>query len=154
MLMRTLLGSLLLLGAALKAQALPTENQPQALLLTLGAELANNAGSSQWQQLWQRTRQAGHLGTGTATAHFTVPQAQLAQLVAHALATADQAQPLKQTQVLYRRDFHPSVIGKASAREFTALCVWVDWRSFPLHGVTRPASFLGQVSLLLARPCE
>lgn len=153
MLMRTLLASLLLLGT-FKAHALPTESQPRNVLLELGSQLAGSAGSSQWQQLWQRTRQAGHLDSGARGVHFDVPQAQIPALVAATLATADEALALKQTQVLYRRDFHPRVIGKVAAQEVTAVCVWVDWRSFSEHGVSRPASYLGQVSLLLARPCE
>ena len=151
--MRTLLLSLLLLGP-LDAHALATESQPRAVLLELAAQLAQGAGSSQWQQLWQRTRQAGHLHASPQTLHFDVPQVQIPQLVASTLAGADEALALKQTQVRYRRDFHPRIIGKAGAQELTALCIWVDWRSLPDQGISRPAAYLGQVSLLLARPCE
>ncbi|WP_259679236.1 hypothetical protein [Pseudomonas vranovensis] len=151
--MRTLLLSLALLGP-LNAHALPTESQPQEVLLELAAQLAHSAGSSQWQQLWQRSRQAGHLHSSPHTEHFNVPQVQIPALVASTLASADQARALKQTQVRYRRDFQPRVIGKAGTQALTALCVWVDWRSFPEQGVSHPTPYLGQVSLLLARPCE
>ncbi|QBF26174.1 hypothetical protein EXN22_10885 [Pseudomonas tructae] len=154
MFMRTLLGCLILLGPLLKAHALPTENVPSSVLKSLGTELADNASNSQWQQLWQRTRHAGHLGSGAQTVHFTVPQAQIPALVAQTLTNADEAGPLKQTQVRYRRDFHPRVIGKAATGELSAVCVWVDWRSFPTQAINRPAGHLQQVSLLLARPCD
>ncbi|MGF6592100.1 hypothetical protein [Pseudomonas sp. 2835] len=151
--MRTLLTSLMLLGP-LTAQALSTESQPRAVLLELGAQLANSAGSNQWQQLWQRTRQAGHLHSSPQVLHFDAPQAQIPALVSSTLTRADEALALKQTHVRYRRDFHPRIIGKDGPRELTALCVWVDWRSFPEQGISRPAGYLGQVSLLLARPCD
>ncbi|CAK9890185.1 MULTISPECIES: hypothetical protein [Pseudomonas] len=153
MLTRTLLASLLLLGP-LNAHAFATESQPRTVLLELGAQLAHSAGSSQWQQLWQRTRQAGYLQSSAQALHFDVPQTQIPALVASTLASADEVLALKQTQVRYRRDFHPRIIGKAGAHEMTALCLWVDWRSLPEHGISRPTSYLAQVSLLLARPCE
>ncbi|MCP3752859.1 hypothetical protein [Pseudomonas sp. SBB6] len=153
MLLRTLMASVILLGT-FKAHALSTESQPPSVLLELGTQLANSAGSSQWQQLWQRTRQTGYLNSGAQGVHFDVPQAEIPALVAATLAAADEALALKQTHVLYRRDFHPRVVGKVAAKDVTALCLWVDWRSFPEHGIHRPADYLGQVSLLLTRPCE
>lgn len=148
---RLLLGSLML-ATSLGTYALNTEKLPESALLSLGATLAHSAGSSQWQQLWQRTRTAGHLSPGEI-AHFTLPQPQVAELVKSTLRQADSADAAKTTQVRYRRDFQPQVVGMLSGTPLSAICLWVDWRTLPDLHSTAMAPHMGQVSLLVSRPC-
>lgn len=149
---RLLLGSLVL-STSLGAHALNTENLTETELLSLATSLAQNAGSSQWQQLWQRTRSAGHLTPGKVP-YFTVPQQQIAELALVALQGADSASAEKGTRAHYRRDFHPLVVGSDNGTPLSALCLSVDWRTVPdnLSGSVVP--WMGQVSLLLSQPCH
>lgn len=82
-----LFASLLLTPFSL--HALDTRQTSAEQLLELGRELAAQAGASQWQQLWQRVRQAGYLQAKGASVHFTAPQAQLPELARQTLAQAD-----------------------------------------------------------------
>lgn len=150
--LRILIGSLVL-STSLGAQALDTENRPQAELLALATTLAQHAGSSQWQQLWQRSREAGHLTPGS-TAHFTLPHQRIDELTRATLASAQSATPEKRTRVDYRRDFQPLVLGEQDGTPLTALCLSVDWRTLPERISGDPAPWMGQVSLLLSRPCR
>jgi len=148
---RILLGSLAL-STSLGAQALNTENLAEADLLALATALAQSAGSSQWQQLWQRSRAAGHLSPGQA-AHFTLDQPQIARLTLATLEKADAATAERGTRARYRRDFQPQVLGNDKGTPLSALCVWVDWRTLPERlGASRKLE-MGQVSLLLSKPC-
>lgn len=150
---RRLLGCLVLL-LALDAQALPTADLSPDQQQVLGKLLAQRAGTSQWQQLWQRSRQAGHLDEQSTNAYFTLASAQLPEAVALTLSEPNETDAVNQTQVMYRRDFQPQTVGKHADQTLSALCVWVDWRTLPQNAVTRPEPYLGQVSLLLARPCQ
>lgn len=149
--LRLLLGSLAL-SASLGAHALNTENLPETELLALATHLAQNAGSSQWQQLWQRTRNAGHLAPGKAP-YFTVSQRQIAELSLATLHAPDSARAEKGTRVRYRRDFQPQVVGSDNGTPLSALCLSVDWRSVPDNLGASPVPWMGQASLLLSQPC-
>lgn len=146
---RLLFGSLAL-SASLDSHALNTEQQSESSLRTLGATLAQVAGSSQWQQLWQRTREAGHLSPDS-TVYFTLSHRQIAQRVRDTLEQADTAIPEHATHVRYRRDFQPQVVGIDNGMPRSAVCLWVDLRTLPEN---RPnAAHMGQASLLLSKPC-
>ncbi|MDR0280481.1 MAG: hypothetical protein LBJ37_21615 [Paucimonas sp.] len=149
--LRLLLGSVAL-SASLGAHALNTENLTESELLALATHLAQNAGSSQWQQLWQRTRSAGHLSPGKVP-HFTVPQQQIAELALATLQRADAARAEKGTRARYRRDFQPLVVGNDNGTSLSAVCLSVDWRTLPDNLSGSPVPWLGQVSLLLSKPC-
>ena len=148
---RILSGITLLIG--LEAQALPTPALSPEQRQALGKQLVENAGASQWQQLWQRSRQAGHLHEQADSPYFSLAPAELIKAVALTVSQPHQADAVKQTQVLYRRDFSPQTVGQQAHTRFSAICVWVDWRTLPEHAVNRPGPYLGQVSLLLTRPC-
>ncbi len=146
---RMLFASLALL-ATLDSHALNTENQSESSLRALGATLATSAGSSQWQQLWQRTRDAGHLTPGD-TPHFTLSHPQIAEHVRATLSHADSVTPEGTTQALYRRDFQPQVLGMDKGAALSAICLWVDWRTLAQNQSS--GTHMGQVSLLLSKPC-
>ncbi len=143
-----------LLLTPLSLHALDTQQTPAEHLLELGRELATHAGASQWQQLWQRVRQAGYLQPDAAPVHFSVPTARLPDLARLTLAQADQAQPLRQTQVLYRRHFADQVIGQRNGQPLHALCLLVDWRTLPPGMRATPQAYLGSASLLSSYPCD
>ena len=143
-----------LLLTPLSLHALDTQQTPAEHLLELGRELATHAGASQGQQLWQRVRQAGYLQPDAAPVHFSVPTARLPDLARLTLAQADQAQPLRQTQVLYRRHFADQVIGQRNGQPLHALCLLVDWRTLPTGMRATPQAYLGSASLLSSYPCD
>lgn len=149
---RSLLGCLLL-GTCLSAQALDTHSVPETTLLSLGASLASSAGSSQWQQLWKRSRDAGYLTPQAQGAWFTAAQATLPELVKATLAEADSVTAQQTTQALYRRDFHPQEIGRQGETRLYALCLRVDWRALGSRVPYNPLPHMKQVSLLEAQPC-
>ncbi|GLO12330.1 hypothetical protein PPUJ20028_09110 [Pseudomonas putida] len=134
--------------------ALDTRQTPTEHLLELGRALAAHAGSSQWQQLWQRVRQAGYLQAHAAPVHFSVPTARLPDLARQTLAQADQVQALRQTQALYRRTFAGQVIGQRNGQPLHALCLLVDWRTLPQGMHATPQAYLSSASLLSSYPCE
>lgn len=149
--LRTLLGSLVL-STCLGAQALETENRSETELIALASSLAQTAGSSQWQLLWQRSREAGHLTPGKA-AHFVVSQQRIDELTRATLSRPDSASAQNLTRVQYRRDFQPLVVGKLGGTPLSALCLTVDWRTFPEGARGDPGPWMGQVSLLVSQPC-
>lgn len=149
MLIRTLCCALALQVGS--AHALQTDTLPAARLGELSAELAGSAGSSQWQQLWKRTRDAGHFQSSGEQARFTLPMTVIPDLVRDTLAKADSATPQKSTLVLYRRDFAPRVIGVEALKDITAICLQVDWRSVP--DTPQPEQLIG-ANLLLTYPCK
>ncbi|MEE1924818.1 hypothetical protein V0R50_24145 [Pseudomonas sp. 148P] len=149
--LRLLLGSLAL-SASLGAHALDTNNLTETELLALATSLAQNAGSSQWQQLWQRTRSAGHLAPGKVP-YFTIPQQQIAELALVTLESADGASAGKGTRALYRRDFQPLVVGNDNGTPLSAVCLSVDWRTVPDNLSGSAVPWMGQISLLLSQPC-
>ncbi|MFJ4384804.1 hypothetical protein ACIP02_10690 [Pseudomonas sp. NPDC089408] len=136
------------------AHALDTQQTPAEHLLELGGELAAHAGSSQWQQLWQRVRQAGYLQASGAPVSFTVSAARLPDLAKQTLAQADQVDALRQTQALYRRSFAGQVIGQRNGQPLHTLCLLVDWRTLPQGMRTTPQAYLHSASLLSSYPCD
>lgn len=153
MFLRRLLTSITLL-ASLEAHALSTAELSSQQHLVLGKKLFEQATASQWQQLWQRSRQAGHLHEHATTPYFNLPPDALIRAASLTLSAAQQTFALKHTQVLYRRDFSPQIVGRQAQQDFSAICIWVDWRTLPQHAVKRPGPYLGQISLLLIRPCQ
>ncbi|WEK28753.1 MAG: hypothetical protein P0Y58_17765 [Candidatus Pseudomonas phytovorans] len=138
----------------LSLHALDTREVTAAQLLELGHDLERHAGASQWQQLWQRVRQAGYLQAHGAPVHFTAPMAQLPNLARQTLAQADHVQVLHQTQALYRRSFPGTVIGQRGAQPLHALCLLVDWRTLPQGMLDSPHAYLRSASLLSSYPCN
>ncbi|AYG45234.1 hypothetical protein DV532_13390 [Pseudomonas sp. Leaf58] len=134
--------------------ALDTHQVSTEQLLELGRELASEAGASQWQQLWQRARQAGYLQANGASLHFSIPQAQLPDLARQTLADADQVQAVQQTQALYRRSFAGQVIGQRDGQPLDALCLLVDWRTLPQGMHATPQAYLHGASLVNSYPCD
>ena len=145
-----LLFASLALFVTLDSHALNTENQSESTLRTLGATLASSAGNSQWQQLWQRTRDAGHLTPGDAP-HFTLSHPQIAEHVRATLSHPDTVTPQGATQAQYRRDFKPQALGLDNGTTLSAVCLWVDWRTLAQNQSS--GAHMGQVSLLLSKPC-
>jgi len=143
-----------LLGLAANAWALSSEGLPESHLKAYGSSLAAAAGNSQWQQLWKRTRDAGHFHSEGPQPRFTLPMTRIPSLVRQTLADADNAQPEQRTQVLYRRSFAPLVVGREAGSARHAICLWVDWRALPETTASNDGAAMGNVSLLLARPCE
>ncbi|MFJ4109933.1 hypothetical protein [Pseudomonas sp. NPDC089758] len=144
---------ILLLLPALPTHALDVRQIPPERLLELGRELAAHAGSSQWQQLWQRTRAAGHLIAEPGHAHFTLEQPQLPKLAYETLANAGQVEAVGKTLALYRRSFPDKVLGRHDKQSLSALCLVVDWRSLPQTMASRPHAYLANVSLMHVYPC-
>jgi len=144
---------LLILASGL-SHAMSTENLSETTLKTYGQSLAAAAGSSQWQQLWQRTRAAGYFNQDGAQARFTLPMKLIPELVSSTLRDAHSVQPDKGTQALYRRDFAPRVVGTEGPQALTAICLNVDWRSLPEHTPATDSGQMGSVSLLLVQPCQ
>ncbi|QLF92340.1 hypothetical protein HW090_03640 [Pseudomonas sp. ABC1] len=146
--------SFLLILATGMCHAMSTENLSDKTLKAYGQTLSSVAGSSQWQQLWQRTRAAGHFQQEGPQARFTVPMKDIPDLVSSTLRNAHDAQSDRGTQVIYRKDFVPQVVGVEGVNNLTAVCVRVDWRSLPEGTATGDFAQMGNVSLLLARPCQ
>ncbi|PRA31482.1 hypothetical protein [Pseudomonas poae] len=149
LLMSTLLAALYMLAAP--AHALNTaEVEPQTLkeyAFTLNA----HAGKFQWQQLWKATRTAGYFQDNSQT-YFTVPTAQVPDLVSTVLSDATNVTPFASTRATYRYDFATKV-GVVNKVAVTALCVDVDWRTLPDGTDVEDGSAMKTVSLLLAKPC-
>ncbi|MHC6225935.1 hypothetical protein ACYU03_14350 [Pseudomonas sp. X10] len=150
---RKLLIALFLCGP-LASHALDTESVAPEHLLALGSKLATHAGSSQWQQLWQNTRRAGHFSEQPLQPYFSLPSTQLPALARSALTNAHSVQPFARTRARYRHDFEPQLIGIHGERELNALCLEVDWRTLPPRMIDAPTAYLGQVSLLRSYPCD
>lgn len=139
--------------ASASAHALQTTDLPDHHLRAYASTLAGAVGSSQLQQLWKRTRDAGHFGGAQGIGYFTAPMRDIPALVNQTLAQPDELGALKHTQVDYRRDFSPQVVGKAGDTTLTAVCLRVDWNALPQSAQPDHAQAMGLVSLLLARPC-
>lgn len=148
----TLAATLALASAG--AHALQTTDLPEARLRAYAVTLAGVVGSSQLQQLWKRTRDAGHFGNAQGAAYFTAPMRDIPSLVNQTLAQPDELAAFKQTQVNYRRDFSPQVVGKAGEAALTAVCLQVDWNALPPSAQPEHGQAMGLVSLLTARPCR
>lgn len=143
----------LLLLASPAAMAVDTATLSNDQLHQLARELEPHAGSSQWQQLWQRMRRAGYFNARPGQLHLTIPQPQLPALARQTLAEADQAETLDSARVRYRKDFSPRLIGRRDTERFNALCLEVDWRAVPQSQAHAPKAYLGMVGLLQGYPC-
>ncbi|WP_367597607.1 hypothetical protein [Pseudomonas fulva] len=146
--------TLMLCLAATPLHAFNTTEVPCARLLDLGHTLSQQAGSSQWQQLWQRVRKAGYLNPDNAALRFEVPSAVLPALAQQTLARADHARPVSETQAIYRRTFDDRIIGTRKGQPLHALCVQVDWRSMPSGLPGLEDAHMRSASLLSAYPCD
>ncbi|WP_413468998.1 hypothetical protein [Pseudomonas fulva] len=140
--------------AATPLHAFTTTEVPCARLLALGHTLSQQAGSSQWQQLWQRVRKAGYLSPDNASLRFEVPSAVLPALAQQTLARADHVRPVSETQAIYRRAFDDRLIGSRKGQPLHALCVQVDWRSVPSELRSFQEAHVRSASLLSAYPCD
>lgn len=145
---------ILLILQSIPSHALDTRPLTPEQLITLGGALAAHAGSSQWQQLWQRTRAAGHLQPKPGRAHFTLSQAQLPQLARQTLAQADHAEARDKTFALYRRAFPGQAVGLLDGQPLSALCIVIDWRSLPQNMADSPHAYLSSASLVHSYPCH
>lgn len=149
MLIRTLCCAVAL--SVTSAHALQTDQLPSEGLRQLSATLADSAGSSHWQQLWKRTRDAGYFQADGQQPRFTLPMTQIPERVRETLGQAGSITPQKSTLALYRRDFAPQVVGVQGNQSFTAICLSVDWRSVPDD--PQPEQLIG-ANLLLTYPCH
>ncbi|MFJ4441128.1 hypothetical protein ACIPZ8_03435 [Pseudomonas sp. NPDC089422] len=152
--MRTFALFVMLFTPSLPILALDTRQTAPERLLELGAQLAAHAGNSQWQQLWQRTRAAGHLQARPGHAYFTVPQPLLPELARQVLAQADQVEPQGNTLARYRRTFPDKVIGVLDKQSLNSLCLLIDWRSLPQEQSDKAHAYLAGASFLNSYPCE
>ena len=148
------LTTFLLCLVATPLHAFTTTEVPCATLLELGHTLSQQAGSSQWQQLWQRVRKAGYLSPDNTSLRFLVPSAVLPALAQQTLAGADHVRPVSQTQAIYRRTFDDRIIGSRKGQPLRALCVQVDWRSVPSELRSLEQARVSSASLLSAYPCD
>lgn len=127
--MRTsLLTAVLFASVAAPAAALSVHTLTETELREASARLADRAGSSQWQQLWSRTRAAGHFEATGRQPRFTLPMREVPAVVRHTLLDPHQVHVRGQTRVHLRRDFSPRVTGAADGQVLTAVCLTVDWR--------------------------
>jgi hypothetical protein len=145
---------IMLLTPSLPIHALDTGQAAPEQLLKLGSQLAAHAGSSQWQQLWQRTRAAGHMQATSGQAHFTIPQPLLPELARQTLAQADQAEAVNRSLARYRRTFPDRVIGMRDGQPLNSLCLIIDWRTLPQEQADNAHAYLGSASLLNSYPCK
>lgn len=145
---------IMLLTPALATHALDTRQTPPEQLLQLGSQLAGQAGSSQWQQLWQRTRDAGHFKAASSHAYFTIPHPLLPELARQTLARADQVETVNSTLARYRRTFPDRVIGMLDEQPLYSLCLIIDWRSLPQSKASKAHANLSGASLLNSYPCK
>ncbi len=152
--MRRFVLFLSLFTPTLPAFALDTRQVAPERLLTLGSQLSSHAGNSQWQQLWQRTRAAGHFAAGPGRAYFTIDQAALPELARQALGQAEHVQALDTTQVRYKRAIPGSPVGMLDGQPLHSLCVVIDWRSLPEAADGTAHASLRGASLMATYPCN
>ncbi|MFT3962223.1 hypothetical protein [Propionivibrio sp.] len=131
-----------------------TENLSEKTLKAYGQSLANAADSSQWQQLWRRTRAEGCFQQESVQRRFTLPMQEIPKLVATTLRDAHDVQSNRRTQAIYRHDFAPRVVGAEGTQNLTAVCLTVNWRSLPEHTATDDMAQMVNISLLLVQPCQ
>jgi hypothetical protein len=140
---------------AAPAAALTVDSVSETELRRYTATLAEQAGSSQWQQLWRNTRKLGHFSPSGAQPRFTRPMRDIPGLVRQTLARPDQVQVRPPTTTYLRREFGPQTTGQAGGRQLTAICLLVDWRGAPEKAFAAPlnAQELVFVSLVNVKPC-
>lgn len=119
------------------------------------ATLADQAGSSQWQLLWQNTRAAGHFKPIGTQPRFTLPMRDIPPLVQQTLAEPDRIDRLGATRTRLRRNISPRIAGEINGTPLNAICLTVDWRgaSEPAKGKPADVASLRFVSLVTAEPC-
>ncbi|WP_225774448.1 hypothetical protein [Pseudomonas sp. Marseille-Q5115] len=119
------------------------------------AALADHAGSSQWQLLWQNSRAAGHFKPTGAQPRFTLPMRDIPALVQQTLAEPDRIDRLGTTRTRLRRNISPRIAGEMNGTPLNAICLTVDWRgaSEPASGKPTDPATLRFVSLIVTEPC-
>lgn len=119
------------------------------------ASLAEHAGSSQWQLLWQNSRAAGHFKATGRQPRFTLPMRDIPALVQQTLTEPDRIDRLGATRTRLRRNISPRIAGEMNGTPLNAICLTVDWRgaSEPASGQPADAAALRFVSLIAAEPC-
>lgn len=150
LILRSLIIALSLLASA--AHALETTHVPPATLKAYAATLSTVAGSSQWQQLWKRSRDQGVLNPQGEQPRFTVSQDKLPDMARSTLFNASSVSAQNTTQALYRYEFS-NPIGQAKGISLKAMCLLVDWRSLPSNTQPDDTSHMGNASLLHTYPC-
>ncbi|TFY89006.1 hypothetical protein DYL59_14010 [Pseudomonas kairouanensis] len=149
LLINTVLAALYILAAPV--HALDTAQVEPQTLKEYAFTLNAHASKFQWQQLWKATRTAGYFQDDSRT-YFTVPMAQIPDLVSTVLSDATNVTPFASTRATYRYDFAIKV-GLDNKVVVTALCVDVDWRTLPNGTDVEDVNAMQTVSLLLAKPC-
>lgn len=114
------------------------------------ASLAEHAGSSQWQLLWQNSREAGHFKATGAQPRFTLPMRDIPALVQQTLAEPDRIDRLGTTRTRLRHNISPRIAGEVNGTPLNAICLTVDWRG---ASELANAQSLRFVSLIAAEPC-
>lgn len=150
LILRSLIIGLSLLASA--AHALETAQVPPATLKAYAATLSTVAGSSQWQQLWKRSRDQGVFVHQGEQPRFTVSQDKLPDMARSTLLNAGSVTPQNTTQALYRYEFS-NPIGQAKGISLRAMCLVVDWRTLPSNTQPDDTRYMGSVSLLHTYPC-
>ncbi|PYY90412.1 hypothetical protein DNK59_03450 [Pseudomonas sp. TKO26] len=150
LILRSLIIALSLLASA--AHALETTGLPPATLKAYAATLSSVAGSSQWQQLWKRSRDQGAFNAQGEQPRFTVSQDKLPDMARSTLSNATSVTAQNTTQALYRYEFS-TAIGQARGKSLNAICLLVDWRSLPSGTRPEDTSHMGNASLLQTYPC-
>lgn len=119
------------------------------------AMLGEHAGTSQWQRLWQTTRQRGYFAMEGKQPRFVLPMRELPAAARQTLNAPDHLEIASGAQMHLRRDFSPSVIGTAEGRPLHGLCLTVDWSDAPdlRPGQAWSPADLFHVTLRLAEPC-
>lgn len=145
---------IMLLTPSLATHALDTRQAPPEQLLKLGSQLADHAGKSQWQQLWQRSRAAGHLQATPGLAYFTISHPLLPELARQTLTRADKVEAVNITLARYRRAFPGRVIGMLDDQPLNSLCLIIDWRTLPQEQANEAHAYLAGASLLNSYPCK
>lgn len=149
-----------LLGVALTV--LPTFSFSSALhgmdahqLRRYAAMLGEHASASQWQRLWQATRQRGSFAADGEELRFVLPMRELPAAARKTLDAPDQLEVKEGSQVRVRRDFHPTIIGRVGGKALHGLCLTVDWSDAPApgpDGAWTPTDMF-HVTLRIAEPC-
>ncbi len=103
-------------------------------------------------QLWKRTKDAGAFRTDGDQERFTTPQLDIPDMAAMTLAHSQNATSLGGTQAVYRYEFSHQ-IGVKAHHKLSAFCLFVDWKNLPEGSKTSDTTHMGNVSLLVVKPC-
>lgn len=138
------------------SSGLTLQGMEPSQLRRYAAMLGEHAGASQWQRLWQATRQRGYFAADGERLRFVVPMRELPTVARQTLNAPDDLEIEGGSQMRIRRNFSPVVIGTIDGKLLHGLCLAVDWSDAPAlrpGEVWSPAD-LFHVSLRLAEPCE